>query len=189
MVSHWFPHLVGKPQLPAVRAGVEYLAKIAPLLPDPHAIDVMANLRDRDRICTWIGKSIAVVNLQLQAQLNACADCFRPIDRRSIQIFAVPFANSMRLDGFCNITTTPTTILVDVGRVAPPDWLALVAHEYAHAHLGYPGHDREYLRVLGHLCLGLGLARPSFLPDDRSIHCWPPYSPTIDPLAWWRGES
>jgi hypothetical protein len=180
--------LVGNSPTPAYQAGVEYLIKIAPLLPDPGAIEVMANLRDRDKICTWIGSSIESVNLQLQAYLHACADCFLPIDRRSIQIFAVPFANSLRLDGFCNIVTTPTTILVDVGRVAMADWLALVAHEYAHAHLGYAGHDREYVRVLSHLCLGLGFAQPSVAPDDRRIYCWPPYTPTIDPLAWWRGE-
>jgi len=101
---------------------------------------------------------------------------------------AVPFASSVQLDGFCNIDTTPTTILVDVGRVAPADWLALVAHEYAHAHLGYPGHDRAYTEVLSHLCLGLGFAQPSFEPNDRRIYCWPPYSPTIVPLALWRGE-
>ncbi len=189
MTNRWFPHLVGKPQTLTYQDGVDYLAKITPLLPDPQAIDVMANLRDRDKICTWIGNSIAIVNLQLQAQLNACADCFRPIDRRSIHIFAVPLADSLGLDGFCNIAATPMTILVDVGRVAPQDWLALVAHEYAHAHLGYPGHDREYVRVLDRLCWGLGLARPSFPPDDRRIYCWPPYTPAIDPLAWWRGES
>ena len=189
MAKCWFLHLVGKPQTPAYSAGVEYLAKIVPLLPDPQAIDLMENLRDRDRICTWIGNSIESVNCQLRANLNACADCFKPIDRRSIQIFAVPFADSIRLDGFCNIATTPTTILVDVGRVAPPDWLALVAHEYAHAHLGYAGHDREYVWVLSHLCLGLGLVQPSSTQTETELYYWPPYRPTLDPLAFWRGES
>ena len=154
----------------------------------PQTIDVIENLRDRVSIYNWIGKQIATVNRSLQAHLNACDECFNPGDRRSIQIFAVPFASSIQLDGFCNINTTPTTILVDVGRVAPPDWLALVAHEYAHAHLGYPGHERAYAEVLSHLCLGLGFAQPSLIPDDRSIHSWPPYIAAIDPLAWWRGE-
>jgi hypothetical protein len=159
-------------------------------------VDVMSNLRDRVSICSWIGLQIETVNRSLQAHLSACQECFDPCigkaslaeNHRSIQILAVPFASSVQLDGFCNINATPTTILVDVGRVAPADWLALVAHEYAHAHLGYPGHGREYARVLSHLCLGLGFAQPSFQPDDRNIYCWPPYSPTIDPLAWWRGE-
>jgi hypothetical protein len=158
------------------------------VLPDPQMVDVMSNIRDRVSICNWIGTQIETVNRSLQVHVNACDECFNPGDRRSIQILAVPFASSVQLDGFCNINNEPTTILVDVGRVAPADWLALVAHEYAHAHLGYPGHDREYAQVLSHLCLGLGFAQPSFQPDDRSIYCWPPYSPSIDPLAWWRGE-
>jgi hypothetical protein len=170
------------------RVGVEYLQRIQFLLPDPQMVDVIDNLRDRVSICNWIGTQIESVNISLQAYLNACHDCFDPIDRKPVQIFAIPFASSMQLDGFCNITTAPTTILVDVGRVAPADWLALVAHEYAHAHLGYPGHDREYAKVLSHLCLGLGFPQPSLVPDDRSLYYWPMYSPSIDPLAWWRGE-
>jgi hypothetical protein len=170
------------------RDGVEYLQRIQSMLPDPQMVDVMDNLRDRVSICNWIGRQIETINILLQAHLTACHECFDPLDRRSIQIFAVPFASSVRLDGFCNITTVPTTILVDVGRVSPPDWLALIAHEYAHAHLGYPGHDLEYANVLSHLCLGLGLAQPSPTPEDRSLYYWPPYLPTIDPLSWWRGE-
>jgi hypothetical protein len=173
----------------AYRVGVEYIDKVRALVPDPQMVDVMSNLRDRVSICNWIGRQIKTVNHSLQTHLNTCHECFNLHDRRAMQILAVPFAASVQLDGFCNINTTPTTILVDVGRVAPPDWLALVAHEYAHAHLGYPGHDLEYVKVLSHLCLGLGLPQPSFTPDDRSIYCWPPYSPKIDPLSWWRGES
>ena len=149
--------------------------------------DLMANLRDRVSICNWIGEQIESVNSSLQAHLQACHDCFEPISARSISIFAVPFSSSVQLDGFCNITTIPTTILVDVGRVAPADWLALVAHEYGHAHLGRPGHDRAYAQVLSHLCLGLGFPQPSLVPGDRSLHYWPMYAPVIDPLAWWRG--
>jgi hypothetical protein len=168
------------------RVGVQYLQRIQSLLPDPQMVDVMDNLRDRVSICNWIGEHIEFVNISLQAHLNACHDCFDSRDRRSIDIFATPLASSVRLDGFCNITTVPTTILVDVGRVAPADWLALVAHEYAHAHLGFPGHDQEYARVLSHLCLGLGFPQPSTIPNDRSLYYWPPYSASIDPLAFWR---
>ena len=176
-------------QIQAYQDGVEYLAQIAAVLPDLQTIDVMANLRDRDSICTWIGQSIGVINLQLQSHLRACDECFKPIDRRSIQIFAVPLAASIQLDGFCNILTTPTSILVDVGRVARPDWLALVAHEYAHAHLGAAGHEAEYAKVLSHLCLGLGLPVQSPIHSDSSLAYWPPYQPIVDPLAFWRGES
>jgi hypothetical protein len=178
------------------RDGVAYLQRMQLLLPDPQMIDVMDNLRDRVSICSQIGSQIEAVNVSLQVHLNACHDCFDPRvgvasleeTRQPIDIFAVPFSSSVRLDGFCNINITPTTILVDVGRVAPADWLALVAHEYAHAHLGCPGHDRAYAAVLSHLCLGLGFPQPSIVPVDRSLHYWPMYSPSIDPLAWWRGE-
>jgi hypothetical protein len=170
----------------AYRAGVEYLQQISEFLPDTKMVDVMANLRDRVAICTWIGHSIESVNLRLQSCLKACDECFNPIDRRSIHIFAVPFATAVRLDGFCNIDTNPTTILIDVGRVPPQDWLALVAHEYAHAHLGVAGHDAEYARILDRLCLGLGL--PS-IQQNSSLYHWPPYRPTLDPVAFWRGES
>jgi hypothetical protein len=172
----------------AYQIGVTYLSLVKSILPDPQMVDVMSNIRDRVSICNWIGAQIETVNRSLQVHVHACDECFNPMDRRSIQILAVPFASSVQLDGFCNINNEPTTILVDVGRVAPADWLALVAHEYAHAHLGYPGHDREYAQVLSHLCLGLGFAQPSLIPTDRRIYCWPPYSPSIDPLAWWRGE-
>jgi hypothetical protein len=180
--------VIARNQTETYCVGVEYLQGIQSLLPEAQMVDVMDNLRDRVSICNWIGTQIESVNISLQAHLNACHDCFDLRDRKSIQIFAIPFASSVQLDGFCNITTVPATILVDVGRVAPADWLALVAHEYAHAHLGYPGHDREYAKVLSHLCLGLGFPQPSLVPDDRSLYYWPPYLASIDPLALWRGE-
>ena len=189
LFRRWVGRLtIASEQTEAYQLGLAYLERVRSVLPDPQMVDVMGNLRDRVSICNWIGKQINTINRSLQVHLNACHECFNLGDRRSMQIFAVPLATSVQLDGFCNIQATPTTILVDVGRVAPPDWLALVAHEYAHAHLGYPGHDREYAQVLSHLCLGLGFAQPSLQPDDRRIYCWPPYSPAIDPLAWWRGE-
>lgn len=177
----------GQQQSSACQQGIEYLAKIATLLPS-QAIDLDLNLRDRELIWAWIGNSIGTVNQRLQLHLSACADCFQPRDRRSIQIVAVPLATSLGLDGFCNITTTPRTILVDVGRVEPSDWLALVAHEYAHAQLGYAGHDRRYGEVLSHLCLGLGLPQPRLSVEPDDLRHYPPYLHTADPLAFWRGE-
>lgn len=170
------------------RAGVDYLHRVSGFLPETGMVDVMDNIRDRDSICQWIGKSIEAVNLQLQIYLRACDECFNDIYRKPVQIFAVPFAASVPLDGFCNISVMPTTILVDVGRVTPDDWLALVAHEYAHAHLGYPGHDAEYAKVLNHLCLGLGLPVRSSSDSNLSLQYWPPYRSITDPLAFWRGD-
>lgn len=181
-----FPQLtIFSDQTPTYRAGVEYLQQISIFLPDDRMVDVMANLRDRVSICTWIGTSIGTINLQLQSHLHACDECFDRIDRRPMQIFAVPLSASIRLDGFCNIDTNPMTILVDVGRVPAADWLAIVVHEYAHAQLGKAGHNSEYAKILDRLCLGLGL--PSVRPNSSLEH-WPPYRPQIDPLAFWRGE-
>jgi hypothetical protein len=173
-------------QTQTYRDGVEYLRQIESRLPDPRMVDVMANLRDRVVICHWIGSQIEGINALLRSHVETCHQCFDISDRREIEILAVPLADAVGLDGFCNITTVPTTVLIDVGRLAQSDWLALVAHEYAHAHLGYPGHDRAFADVLSHLCLGLGFAQPVL--TDRQLHYWPPYPPEIDPLAWWRGE-
>ena len=170
------------------QVGVEYLQRVSTFLPEAGMVDVMENIRDRASICQWIGKSIESVNSQLQVYLRACDECFNDTCRKPVQIFALPFAASVPLDGFCNISVKPTTILVDVGRVTPAGWLALVAHEYAHAHLGYPGHDAEYAKVLSHLCLGLGLPVRSSGDSNLSLHYWPPYQAAIDPLAFWRGD-
>lgn len=171
----------------AYNRGVEYLRVMQSLVPEKAMVDVMENVRDRVVICTWIGDNIHQVNAALQCCLLACHECFHPQKRRPTQIFAVPLAQSFGLDGLCNISTTPIAILVDVGRLAREDWLRLVVHEYVHAHLGSPGHNREFAAVLSHLCLGLGLEPPgeqiSLLPS------WPPYTPTLDLLAFWRGET
>jgi len=73
--------------------------------------------------------------------------------------------------------------------VVPDDWLRLVAHEYAHAHTGSPGHRVEFERSLTHLCLGLAIPPP---PDQSDAKDWlrfyPDCVPTQNPLAFWRGE-
>jgi hypothetical protein len=170
-------------------SGVEYLQKVQSLLPDPQMVDVMGNIRDRSKIYPWIGSYIGAINLLLQSYLQACDECFEIDERRSIDIFAIPFADSVGLDGFCNLSTTPITIFVDIGRVAPADWRSLVAHEYAHAHLGYAGHDRTYAQTLHHLCLGLALPQPLATATPENLRYWPPYAPIVDRLAFWRGES
>jgi hypothetical protein len=170
--------------------GLKYLLMVQHLVLEPKMVDVMDNLRDRISICTWIGKNIHIVNGELNTCLQACHECFRSLDRRKIQIFAVPFAQSFGIDGLCNIAIYPITIFVDVGRVATQDWLSLVAHEYTHAHLSESGHSQEFARVLTHLCLGLGLEPPSWEPGrEGSLSTWPDCGSTIDPLAFWRGEN
>lgn len=152
----------------------------------------MIDVSDRDRtaICTWIGRHIEGINAELSDCLQSCHDCFHPWQRRPMQVFAVPLAPTLRIDGFCNLQTKPVTLLVDVGRVVPEDWLALVAHEYAHAQVGAPGHDQDFVKILEHLCLGLGFAPPpAGLSTQELLRSWPQCRPTKDPLAFWHGQS
>ncbi|PAX55881.1 hypothetical protein [Brunnivagina elsteri] len=141
-------------------------------------------------ICNWIGENIDTVNAQLNTYLQACHECFHPQERRDIRVFAVPLAQSLGIDGFCNILIVPTTILIDVGRVAQEDWLSLVAHEYAHAHVGTSGHNQQFASILCHLCLGLGLEPPTWeaVTMESSLRTWPYCKSTINPLGFWIGE-
>ncbi|MEQ8960532.1 MAG: hypothetical protein RLP02_21850 [Coleofasciculus sp. C2-GNP5-27] len=184
------PYWVGKsPSInePLVR-GYEYLEAVRQLALEPRMVDISDNPRVRDRICTWIGYNIDTVNAELNSCLNACHDCFHPEMRRPIQIGAAPLAQEYGIDGFCNILLNPVTILIDVGRTAPQDWLGIVVHEYAHAYLGSPGHDRRFFDVLSHLCLGLGLQPPVWQPDlENYLRNWPHCRSLANPLAFWMG--
>ncbi len=176
-------------QTDAFTRGLEYLHLVQKLALEPGIVDAINNLRDRIHICTWIGENIDTVNAQLSIYLEACHDCFHVQERRQIQIFAVPIAQSFGIDGLCNIRTTPITILVDVGRVAPIDWLGIVVHEYAHAHLGDSGHNQQFVRILSHLCLGLGFEPPYWeLGMEATLRSWPHCKSTIDPLEFWIGQ-
>lgn len=153
-------------------------------------VDRVYDLTNRVPICTWIGQHIEAVNSQLNAYVTACHACFHAWEQPPIQIFAAPLAQSFGIDALCNFQTHPLTILVDVGRVKPKDWLLLVVHEYAHAHAGSPGHHRQFARSLAHLCLGLKIIPPPAQPGiENSLRFYPYCCPTQDPLAFWQGGS
>jgi hypothetical protein len=180
------------PSIPSIelfQRGLDYLYQSRLLAPEPNLIAVMHDPTHRVPVCTWIGQQVDLINARLQTCLQACEACFHPWQRPAVQIFAAPLANLFQIDGCCNLQTEPITILVDVGRVIPEDWLALVVHEYAHAYLGLSGHRAEFVTVLTHLCLGLGLTLPYPLPTNEST--WrsvPAYRSTIDPLSFWLGQ-
>ncbi|MBE9126854.1 hypothetical protein [Coleofasciculus sp. LEGE 07092] len=184
------PYLLGESPViaePVVR-GYQYLEAVSQLTLEPGMVDVSDNLKVRDRICTWIGNNIGVINAELNACLEACHGCFHPELRRPVQIWAVPIAQNFGIDGLCNILVDPTVILIDVGRIAPRDWLGIVVHEYAHAHLDSPGHDRRFFEVLSHLCLGLGLEPPIWQADlEMYLRNWPHCPSLANPLAFWMG--
>ncbi|NJR63983.1 MAG: hypothetical protein HC769_37665 [Cyanobacteria bacterium CRU_2_1] len=172
-----------------VTRGLDYLYGVRSLALEPAMVDQVYDLEHRFSICTWISEHIDAVNTQLNACLQACHDCFHPWEQPTLQIFAAPLAPCFGIDALCNLQTHPLTVLIDVGRVKPEDWLLLVAHEYAHAHSGSPGHHQQFARSLTHLCLGLGIAAPSCVPGiENSLRFYPDCLPTSDPLAFWQGK-
>lgn len=169
--------------------GLDYLYGVRSLALVPEMVGLVEDLDHRTSICIWIGTHIDQVNRQLHGCLQQCHDCFHAWEQRPIQIFAAPLVRSFKIDGFCNLQTHPVTILIDAGRVVPADWLRLVAHEYAHAHAGSPGHHSQFERSLTHLCLGLDIALPLDRPQPEDwLRVSPDYVSTQDPLAFWRGE-
>jgi hypothetical protein len=170
-----------------VHLGLDYLYQMRALAIDPELIDLVYDLKGRSAVCAWIGHHIRTVNAHLQQCLQACHACFHPWQQQSMQIFAVPFSERYGLDGLCNLHTHPITILVDVGRVESEDWLALVAHEYAHAHVGTGGHHAEFVAVLTHLGRGLGLVVPDPSAPESAWRTAPAYCRTSNPLAFWQG--
>lgn len=177
---------------PFVR-GSEYLNGLRQKALTPDAIAGGEDIIDRIRICTWIGEHIETLNQELAECLCACHQCFPVQDRRAIEIFAAPIAPEFGIDALCNILLDPVVILIDVGRTAPADWLSIVVHEYAHAHLKSPGHDRPFFEVLTHLCLGLGLPPPVVEGMDpqtmeATLRNWPHCGSTADSLAFWMGR-
>ncbi len=189
-----YPSLVGKllitTSVDPFTRGLDYLYGARSLALDPEMVDVVYDMDKRIPICTWIGQHIDAVNASLNACLQACHDCFHPWEQCAIQIFAAPLAQSFRIDGLCNLQTNPMTILIDVGRIVQEDWLALVIHEYAHAHAGSPGHHQEFAKSLAHLCLGLAIAPPpcQLAKETSFLRSYPYCRSTPDPLAFWRGE-
>lgn len=178
-----------KPGKDPLTWGLEYLYGVRRLALEPDMIDLVYDLDQRVPVCLWINDQIDAINTQLNLHLQSCHDCFHSWEQCQIQIFAAPLAQSFGLDGVCNLQTNPMTILVDVGRVVPQDWLLLVIHEYAHAHAGLPGHHEQFARSLTHLCLGMGIPVPSWQPDrEQEFRSYPYCTPTRDPLAFWRGE-
>jgi hypothetical protein len=170
--------------------GLDYLYGVRSLALDPDMVDLVYDSGDRTPACLWISEHIEAVNAQLNACLQACHDCFHPWEQPSVQIFAAPLASAFGLDALCNFRTRPISILVDVGRMLPMDWLRVVAHEYAHAHVGFPGHHHQFGRSLTHLCLGLEIAPPSAqLHLEEDLRFYPSYPPVQNSLAFWRGES
>jgi hypothetical protein len=169
--------------------GLDYLYRVRSLALEPEMVDLVDNCNHQAPICVWIGENIESINRQLNLLLLRCQQCFHPWEQPNAQVFATPLATSYRVDALCNLKTHPITLLIDVGRVVPADWLRLVVHEYAHAYAGSPGHHPQFAQSLAHLCLGLEIPPPlGQPPSEESLQFFPGCRSTQDPLAFWRGE-
>lgn len=166
--------------------GRAYLAQMQRLALEPSLVNLSVSEQWEVKICCAIAQKVPQINQELATYLDRCQQCFYSQQRLKVQIFATPFAQHLNIDGLCNLQTQPITILIDVGRIVPQDWLSAVAHEYAHAQVGLAGHHPAFLKTLTHLCLGLGLTPPppKGLPESQ-LRNWPPCEPTSDPLAFW----
>jgi hypothetical protein len=164
--------------------GLDYLYQARVHALDADMVDIVFDFDQRSPICTWIGTHIDRLNAKLYALLQICHNCFHTTQQPPFHILAAPLADRYGIDGLCNLDTA--TILIDVGRVHPDDWLALVMHEYAHAHANSPGHHAQFAQSLSHLCLGLAIAPPV---SHTMLPAYPPYRSTAAPLAFWRGET
>ncbi|MEO1209276.1 MAG: hypothetical protein AAFX78_07015 [Cyanobacteria bacterium J06638_20] len=156
---------------------------------EPGMVALPDDLGDRMRLCTWIAIHITAINARLLQYLHQCHQCFRLEVRREIQVFAAPITSAFGIDGCCNPNTTPITLLIDVGRIPTNHWQGLVVHEYAHAHVGHPGHDAPFVAALTQLCLGMGFPPLPCAASETFWRSWPHCQPITNPTAFWLGET
>lgn len=181
--------MVRSPHLDPGHYGLDYLYTMRSLALKPDMVNLLHQCSDRTKIYHWVGSHIDAINTRLNHLLQACHGCFHPWERPTLQIFAAPLSDTYQLEGICNLHTRPITLLIDVGRAAPEDWLALVAHEYAHARAAAPGHHHQFAQALAHLCLGLGYEALPWQPGiEVNLRAYPYTRALPDPLSFWRGE-
>ncbi|PSR12359.1 hypothetical protein C8255_26720, partial [filamentous cyanobacterium CCP3] len=144
---------------PVLRA-TQYLSLLRDLAVQPGWISLDHIADPPGAALIWIGDHIHAVNQQLNAILNDLLACFVVSQRSEIQIFAAPIAPQTGVDGFCS-DRSPTTLMVDPGRIVPADWPGLVAHELAHGVAGASGHGDEFAGAIAHLCLAQDLPVPA----------------------------
>ena len=166
--------------------GLDYLCSLRQGLPKPELVSLMLHPH-RDSACAWIGEHFQSLNAALLLLLLACDAAVAPHRPPDLRLFAAPLDPRFELDGFCCLPSVfgpaqPTRILLDLGVLDQPHWLALLAHEYAHALVAAPGHDWPFQQALTTLCQTLHL--------DLHGDSWPTlprYPRRTDRLAFWRG--
>jgi hypothetical protein len=171
---------------PQAQAGLAYLERLRQFELEPGMIDFWGGQADRHHLYAQLTTYSPQLNATLQRHLQACANCFYPEHQVPLEIYAAPLVPTLGIDAFCNIRLRPGVIVIDLGRVIAADWLPVVAHEYAHGMVGSVGHSPRFAQVVGHLCLGLGLAVPSAPLSEAQLRSYPPCQATLCPLDFWR---
>ncbi|NJL44991.1 MAG: hypothetical protein HC922_03070 [Leptolyngbyaceae cyanobacterium SM2_3_12] len=139
---------------------------------------------------TWIGQNIHRINQRLDDLLRDLLTCFNPNQRPQVQVFAAPIAPRARVDGFCNFSIQPITLIIDPSRILAADWLYLVAHELAHGVVATAGHGPLFHQAMVHLCLAHDLPLPP--PDCLEtgvLKYWPPYRANPQADEFWLGAA
>jgi hypothetical protein len=172
---------------PQAQAGLAYLEQLRQFELEPGMIDFWGDQADRHHLYAQVAAHSPQLNATLRRHLQACADCFYLENQVCLEIYAAPLVPTLGIDAFCNIRLRPGVIVVDLGRVMAADWLKVVAHEYAHGLVGSVGHSPRFAQVVGHLCLGLGLAIPPASPlSAAQLRSYPPCHATLCPIDFWR---
>jgi hypothetical protein len=133
-----------------------------------------------------IGTSIHQLNQRLHQMLDTLLLGLRPEERPRVQIVAAPIALKVGVDGFCNLQTSPITLIVDPSRILPADWLHLVVHELAHAVTQGVGHGSRFFQTLSTLCIAQDLPLPPSDSLQRGVlPYWPPCRPNPGAEQFW----
>ncbi|MGB3311040.1 MAG: hypothetical protein WBG32_11855 [Nodosilinea sp.] len=172
---------------PVLRA-TQYLSLLRDLAVQPSWISLDHIADPPGAALSWIGVHVHEVNRQLNTILSDLLACFEVNQRPEVQIFAAPIATQAGVDGFC-CDRSPTTLMVDPGRILPADWPGLVAHELAHAVAKASGHGAEFERAIAHLCLAQDLPVPTPNLSANALSHWPPCRHNPQPEAFWLGQT
>ncbi len=170
---------------PVSRAS-RYLGWVRQFLPAYDWVSIATVDQAELALLNALGLHIQTINQQLALLLANLISCWPDHRQRALRILAAPLAPHLQIDGFCNMTVAPTTLIVDPGRVEPRDWPHLVTHELAHAMAQTPGHGPEFYRALEHLCMAQDLPLPPTQPD--LLKFWPPCQPHPQPRQFWLGN-
>ena len=171
------------------RRAVQYLGVIRDLAINPAWIGLSDAGADCSTGLEWLGTHLDSLNCRLNDVLQDCLECFHAEQRPAVQIFAAPILPKAGIDGFCNLTVCPITLVIDPSRVDSSEWHKLVIHELAHGVAQSAGHGENFRQALAHLCLAYDLPEPPLVAtlEDQAqpLRSWPPYTVRLATATLW----